>query len=177
MQEDIFSHKRLKNNRRYLASKTNELAKLSREKNVPVFWIRQEYSSDLKDAPINVQKNNIRIVISGTPGADVLSELETQAIDKNIIKKRYSAFYNTDLNEKLIEGKCTAVLVAGINSHACIRHTAIDAFQRDYEVLFASECIDSYDAEHHEITMKYMNKQIGKSVTNDQFSKLMCERT
>jgi nicotinamidase-related amidase len=33
--------------------------------------------------------------------------------------------------------------LAGINTHACIRTAAIDAFQRDYDVILAGDCIAS----------------------------------
>jgi len=113
----------------------------------------------------------MRIVVAGTPGAGFLSELEISGTDTIIIKNRYSAFFNTRLDEKLTEEKCSAVVVAGINSHACVRSSAVDAFQRDYAVILASECIDSYDFQHHQITMKYMQEQIGKVLTNEQFYK------
>ena len=169
MQEDFFSHERLQKNRHHLTSKINELAAFSRKMNIPVVWVKQEYAEDLRDAPPEIQKNNIRIVVAGTPGAEFLSELEISGADTIIVKNRYSAFFNTSLDKKLTEEKCSSIVVAGINSHACIRCSAVDAFQRDYEVILASDCIDSNDLGHHEITMNYMNEQIGKAVTNDQF--------
>jgi nicotinamidase-related amidase len=42
-----------------------------------------------------------------------------------------------------------ALIAAGINTHACICATAIDAYQRDFPVIVASDCIDSYDRQHH----------------------------
>jgi len=171
MQEDFFSHERLQKNRSHLTTKINELAAFSRKVNIPVVWVKQEYAEDLKDAPPEVQKNNMRIVVAGTLGAGSLSELEISSTDTIIIKNRYSAFFNTRLDEKLTEEKCSAVVVAGINSHACVRSSAVDAFQRDYAVILASECIDSYDFQHHQITMKYMQEQIGKVLTNEQFYK------
>jgi nicotinamidase-related amidase len=47
-----------------------------------------------------------------------------------------------------------SIILAGINTDACIRMTAIDAYQRDWAVILASDCIASYDREHHDITLR-----------------------
>lgn len=57
------------------------------------------------------------------------------------------------------------LVLCGINTHACIRMTAIDAYQRDLRVVLAEECIDSYDAEHGRVSLVYMNGKIAKVAT------------
>jgi isochorismate hydrolase len=32
----------------------------------------------------------------------------------------------------------------------------IDAYQRDYEVVLALDCTDSYDEEHHRVSLRYL---------------------
>ena len=44
--------------------------------------------------------------------------------------------------------------------------TAIDAYQRDYEVLIASDCVASYDAEHHEVTKRYLDAGIARLMSS-----------
>jgi isochorismate hydrolase len=84
------------------------------------------------------------------------------------VKKRYSAFFGTALDETLAQLKPDAIILAGINTHACIRTTAIDAYQRDWPVVLASECIDSYDREHHEVSLKYMKDKIARVMSNQE---------
>ena len=62
------------------------------------------------------------------------------------------------------------LVLAGINTHACVRTTAIDAYQRDWKVIVASDCVDSYDREHHEISMKYMQDKIASVMSNAELS-------
>jgi isochorismate hydrolase len=57
-------------------------------------------------------------------------------------------------------------VLAGVNTHACIRTTAIDAYQRDWPVVLASDCNGSYDSEHHHVTLKYMKDKIATLRTN-----------
>jgi len=58
--------------------------------------------------------------------------------------------------------------MGGVNSHACVRTSAIDAFQLDYRVVLASDSISSYDDEYHRESMRYLEQSIGKVMTNDQ---------
>jgi isochorismate hydrolase len=51
--------------------------------------------------------------------------------------------------------------------------TAIDAYQRDYEVLVASDCVASYDAEHDEVTRRYLESGIARFVLSAEIAKLL----
>ena len=46
--------------------------------------------------------------------------------------------------------------------------TAIDGYQRDWEIVVAGECVDSYDREHHDISMKYMKDKIATVMSNQE---------
>jgi maleamate amidohydrolase len=87
------------------------------------------------------------ITIKGTPGCQIVPELPISPSEIVIVKKRYSAFFGTELDQVLRELKPDAIILAGINTHACVRMTAIDAYQRDLPVVLASECVGSYDQE------------------------------
>jgi len=83
-----------------------------------------------------------------------------------VVKKRYSAFYHTGLDQILHRLQPDVIVLAGINTHACVRVTAIDAYQRDWEIILAADCVDSYDREHHDISMKYMKDKIAAVMSN-----------
>jgi nicotinamidase-related amidase len=72
-----------------------------------------------------------------------LPELDCAPGDEVVVRKRYSAFYRTPLDEILVRHNIAVGVLAGINTHACIRTAAIDAFQRDYDVILAGDCIAS----------------------------------
>ena len=168
MQVDFFAHERLAKRRPELVASTSDLVAASRKAGVPVVWVKQEFSPDLSDATLEVKRGNIRIVVAGTPGASILPELEQHPSDHVIVKKRYSAFFGTRLDELLGSVSCNHLVIAGINTHACVRTTDVDAYQRDYDVILARECIESHDKEHHEVTWRYMDGKFGRSMSNDQ---------
>ena len=173
MQEDFFSHERLSKNRAGLVERINELAACCRESNVDIIWIKQEFARDLSDAFLDVKRKNIHIVISGTPGAEILNELNFRPTDGLVVKKRYSGFFGTDLDERLASSGTKQLIVAGINTHACIRTTVVDAYQRDIDVILARDCIDSFDREHHDISWKYMDGNLGRGMSNEEIRLLL----
>lgn len=157
-------------NRAGLIRKTNQLIDLFRGSGCPVIWVQQLLSSDLSDAPLLLRDRRISVVIDGTSGAKIHSDLVRNAEDTVVIKKRYSAFFGTDLEQILRDLAPERVTLAGVNTHACVRATAIDAYQRDMRVLLASDCLASHDPEHGRISMAYMDRNIAVAMTNDQIS-------
>lgn len=152
----------------------NSLIGVMRTKSRPIIWIRQEFEPDLRDAFPEMRTKGIRITIKGTRGCEILSELALAPSDVVIIKKRYSAFYRTHLDDTLARVAPDSVILAGINTHACVRTTAIDAYQRDWPVILAADCIDSYDPEHHAISLKYMKDKIAAVMSNEEIRLALC---
>jgi nicotinamidase-related amidase len=167
MLQDFF-HSWEANRKQKLVHSINELVGIMRAFSRPVLWVRQEFEPDLRDAFPEMRAKGIRITIKGTQGCEILSELAVAPSDPIIIKKRYSAFYGTNLDEMLARLEPDAIILAGINTHACIRTTAIDAYQRDWPVILAADCMDSYDQEHHEVSLRYMRDKLATVMTNEE---------
>lgn len=166
MLNDCFVHTELDRMRESLCSSINQLTAFARENEFPVIWVRQEFEPDLSDAFMDMKKENIRMFIKDTPGARILDELVRENSDIEVIKKRYSMFYGTRLESLLQELDAGGPLIlAGVNTHACIRTAAIDAYQRDFQVIIVRDCVASKDLEHHEISLDYMDGGIASVVS------------
>ena len=145
-----------------LVANTNALARTFRARGLTVLWVRQEFAPDLHDAFLYMRVNKASITIAGTPGCDLLPELEYLPTDPVIVKKRYSAFFGTDLEARLAKARPELLVIAGVNTHACVRMTAIDAYQRDYDVIVAADCVASSNREHHDVTLRYLDGNIAR---------------
>ena len=162
MQNDFFDDATLRAARPELVESINELIRLARSKGWPIVWVRQEFAADLSDAFPIMRRRRILKTIENTPGSQLLDELDFQSTDHEIIKKRYSPFHETDLDELLRSLAIEQVVLAGINTHACVRMAAVDAYQRDYEVVIPKDCVSSYDIEHHDVTLRYLANSIAR---------------
>jgi nicotinamidase-related amidase len=175
MLNDFFRrHEHLAARRARLVAAINALAGAFREHGRPVLWVRQEFAPDLHDAFLEMRKRNLPVTIAGTDGCEILPELDRRPTDTTIVKKRYSAFFGTELEATLERMRPEVLVVAGINTHACVRTTVIDAYQRDYEVVVAAECIASYDEAHHEMTKRYLDgAAIARLLPNREIVKML----
>jgi len=66
-----------------------------------------------------------------------------------LTKNRYSAFYNTKLNDILRQHKTKEVVITGVMTNICCESTARDAFYRDYMVRFVADATGSNREELH----------------------------
>jgi maleamate amidohydrolase len=169
MLNDCFGHTELARIRTALCSSINHLTAFARARGFPVIWVRQEFEADLSDAFLDMKRENIRMFIKGTRGPLILDELFRDDSDIELVKKRYSMFYGTGLDALLKDLEADSVVLAGVNSHACIRTSAIDAYQRNFPVTVVRECVASKDLKHHEITMDYMDGGIAILLRLDEF--------
>jgi nicotinamidase-related amidase len=166
--QDYFRDGPLAERRAALVQSVNELVAAFHSHGQPVIWVRQEFNRDLSDAFLEMKRRNLSVTISGTDGCNLLPELNYDQGDIVVVKKRYSAFFSTDLDRILARLSPAMLVVSGINTHACIRTTVIDAYQRDYSIIVADDCIASHDQEHHEITKRYLNGKMADFLPNDQ---------
>jgi nicotinamidase-related amidase len=173
MQEDYFADGPLAEVRSALTSAINDLVAMAREHGCPVIWVRQEFEPDLSDAFLIMRKQSIAVTVKGTKGARLLHELDKLPHDDEIVKKRYSAFFRTDLDDILHRLKVDTLFIAGINTHACVRMAAIDAYQRDYEVFVINDCVSSFDEEHHRVSLNYLNGAVGQVVSRAELASLL----
>ena len=170
MLEDFFMKSPLSDRRRDLCASINALTSQAHRNQWPVVWIRQEFAPDLSDAFQSMKDTGTHITIQDTKGSQLLEELAVKADDHLVIKKRYSGFYGTALDTLLQSLSCSHLIFAGVNTHACVRSTAVDAYQRDYRVILASDAISSYDDEYHRESMRYLAQSIGVVQTNQQIA-------
>jgi len=87
--------------------------------------------------------------IEGSPESEVHSEIAPVAGEKVVLKHRYSAFYNTDLETILRCLKIEDLVITGIMTNMCCESTARDAYYRDYRVFFPADATGSINEEMH----------------------------
>jgi nicotinamidase-related amidase len=87
--------------------------------------------------------------LEGSPESEIHDELTPRPNEKVILKHRYSAFYNTDLETILRCLKIEDIIISGIMTNMCCESTARDAYYRDYRVFFMADATGSINEEMH----------------------------
>ena len=83
-------------------------------------------------------------------------------------KRRYSAFFATDLALFLSEQKIARVVVAGVKTNVCIRATVQDAFANGFEAIVPREATNSNRPHLAEASLEDIERYFGKVTTVDE---------
>jgi len=104
----------------------------------------------------------VRGLRENEPGTSIIPELKPQANEYVVVKKRYSGFYQTDLELLLRNLGVTFVIVAGVATAFCVRATVQDACYRDFVAVVPRDCTISDTEQEHEQSLKDIEKGFGK---------------
>jgi ureidoacrylate peracid hydrolase len=107
------------------------------------------------------QKSGLNTCREGTWGADFYKGISPLPNERVVIKHRYSAFINTDLNTVLKARAIESVLVCGVATNVCVETTARDAYMYDYYVTMIDDCSAAYEAKLHLGTLDNMRRHFG----------------
>ncbi len=88
--------------------------------------------------------------LRGTEGVQPLRELERQETDVVLEKRRFSAFFKTDLDQTLRTLGCDTVAVCGIQTQFCVLATAFDALCHDFRTVILEDACAAPRLELHE---------------------------
>ena len=149
------------------------LLRFFRERRLPILHLHTIHKRDGSTWTLHMKRGGFRICMEGTEGVEELDAAKRLPAEPVIYKTRWSAFFGTDLGERLRDGGYDTLVLAGFLSHACIRVTAIDAYQRDYDVIIARDCVDSYDALHERITFDYLSRYAARIMSNDELFRFL----
>ena len=99
--------------------------------------------------------------IRGTEGTRPLSDLEPEESDIVLDKRRFSAFFKTDLDQTLRTLNVDTVAIGGINTHFCVLATAFDAVCNDFSTIILEDLSAAFKREiHNNFLDAYRNSAI-----------------
>jgi nicotinamidase/pyrazinamidase len=89
--------------------------------------------------------------VRGTDEAEVVDELQPYLPSARLIRKRrYSGFFETDLDAVLSAARPATVRVVGVCTDICVMHTVADLRNRDYAVVVPRSAVETFDAPGHD---------------------------
>lgn len=142
--------------------KIQKLIAACRKFNVPIIYT--VHKTDPTYCPLEVSSfphlkdSGMR---EGTGGVRIIDELTPESKDVVLYKRRFSAFYQTDLeiilkNIKTPLPPADTLIICGTVTHICCESTARDAFFRDYQVVFGTDICSADDAAAHNAAVRNM---------------------
>lgn len=152
-------------------ARSAELAAAFRSKNLPVVVVNVN--------PLGAKWTQTRVEQSTAPKGedavkqaqaameqngffDIVPELNAGGNDIFITKTSWSAFYETDLEEKLKALDITSIVLAGVATSIGVEGTARDASRIGYNLTFAADAMTDIHLSAHEHSMKLIFPRIGE---------------
>lgn len=146
-----------------IITQIRDLVSVARKKDVPVFYCNDEHVED--DPELKIWGPH---AMKGTNGSKVIRELEPAQQDHVVPKRFYGSFDSTDLDallKELYEGKgVNTLIIAGIHTHICIKHTAYGAFIRGYNIIIPEDAVSAFTREDHESGLSYIKNNYGAQI-------------
>lgn len=109
--------------------------------------------------------------IEGTDGRLLYGELENfyQKIKASnhveyFDKTRYSAFAGTNLELKLRERHIQEVHIVGVVTDICVLHTAVDAYNKGFDIVIHSKGVASFNQAGHDWALEHFENVLGATV-------------
>jgi ureidoacrylate peracid hydrolase len=149
-----------------------QLIDAARGAGAAIVWVKMVHSENTV-SPVTLEHrlrtrpNAEMICVEGTWGTE-LYRVEPEAGEPIVIKHRYSAFVDTDLQLILRSRGITSLILTGVATNVCVESTARDAYMRDYYVTFVDDCSAAYDQAKHDATLRNMADHFGVVVTSDE---------
>lgn len=120
-----------------------------REKDIAIIYTTHVHSIDRSDMGLMSKFwepiNNQTALVDHTDGIEICNELKPLDDELIIKKHRYSAFYNTNLDEYLNNKGIDTLIITGTVTNMCCESTARDAQFRNYNVIFVSDATGTMD--------------------------------
>ena len=130
---------------------------LAREVDIPVIFIQEIHRANLIDFGRELDGDEDVHCLDNNPNTDLaVKEMGIRPDDYVIQKRRYSAFYGTDL-EILLKGLRaeTLILVGGLTD-VCVHYTFVDGHQGDYFCRVIEDCVGGSSVEAHDSALRAM---------------------
>jgi nicotinamidase-related amidase len=135
-----------------------ELLETARQHDRFVVYAREWHDPDLPDfewqkVPVHCVANEFDALpfagFEGAPGEPIIH------------KRRYSAFFATDLALLLREQQVERLFIAGVKTNVCIRATVQDAFAHGFRPTITREAVNSNRPHLHEASLEDIQRYFG----------------
>jgi ureidoacrylate peracid hydrolase len=144
-------------NPKTMLAKVNELVEVVRQAGVKVVWVRPGHFE--KDD--GLFRKRIPHAFVDSEGSQIHDSLSPLPHERVMTKRRYSAFFQTDLDLYLREHKIERVIVCGAATNICVRSTIHDAFFNGYDVWLAKDASKATGPREEESTIYDVQTHFG----------------
>jgi ureidoacrylate peracid hydrolase len=163
--------------------KLKELISTCRKYNVPIFYtqaVRESSGIDLltkthkilpKSREERIKKRPI--CVRGTWDAKIINEVKPTNKDHIVIKRRDSAFQDTETEVWLNSLKINTLIFCGIDTSICVETSLRDGFNKGYDVMLIADATASANIRHYKTTIEHVKEYYGLVMKVKEFKEVL----
>jgi len=158
------------------------LIAVCREAQIPVFYTQQVREASGLDLYTRLHRiipsrraEFLRIpsCVRGTWDAEILNELQPAEEDHIVLKRRDSAFQDTEIDLWLRSAYVDTLIITGVDTGICVDNTLMDGFNMGYDVILVEDAVASSWAEIGKATIMKVKGSYGWVLTTDKLVKML----
>ena len=165
---------------REIIPKLNDPIEFCRAMEIPVFYteaVKESSGIDMLTKVHNFlpksrqERLKVPICIRGTWDGVTIDELKPKENDPVVIKRRDSAFQDTELRVWLQSLGINLLVFTGIDTSICVETSLRDGFNIGYDVMIISDATASGNKRHYETTLERVRDYYGLVMDSERFRK------
>jgi len=144
---------------RGIIDQIRELAGEARSLDLPVIYVNDSHDPDDEEF-----KHWPKHAVEDTKGSEVIEELEPVEGDYVLPKKKFSVFFETDLDDLLKKLNVRHLVLTGTVTNICILASAMEAVMRGYDITVPRAAVAALTDEEHEFALGQIENVFGGEV-------------
>lgn len=112
-----------------------------RELGLPIFFTTVVYHSDQQASVFRRKVPALNVLQAGSRWVALDPAMGRRDNEPLIEKQWASAFYKTDLDDRLKELAVDSLVMTGLTTSGCVRASAVDGLQNNYQVVIARDAV------------------------------------
>ncbi|HRA80358.1 MAG TPA: isochorismatase family protein [Thauera sp.] len=130
------------------------LLKAFRQRGWPVIFTTVAYDDPSQARVFREKIPALNVLVGGSELVEIDPRLTPQDGEPVLVKQWASAFFGTDLAQRLRDYGVDGVMVTGLTTSGCVRATALDALQHDFRVLLPEPAVGDRDSGAHQANLR-----------------------
>lgn len=167
---------------REVIPKIKDSIEFCRSMGIPVFYteaVKEESGIDILTNVHNIlpksrqERLKVPICVRGTWDGLTIDELKPDKKDPVVIKRRDSAFQDTDFRIMLQSQSINFLIFTGIDTSICVETSLREGFNIGYDVSIISDATASGDKRHYETTLERVRDYYGLVMSTEKFKAMI----
>lgn len=148
---------------------TRQLIKVAEEHDVPIFFTTVVYENESQASVFRQRLPALNILQKGSHWVDIHNNLINYVKEDYLIEKQFpSAFFGTDLAQKLEQLNIDSLIITGLTTSGCVRATCVDALQHNYVSVVVDDACGDRNLQAHDMSLHDMHAKYAQVMSLEQ---------